>query len=796
MAANQAGARTQDLIPIKTIRNGIVYLKDGSLRKVILVDGTNFDLKSEQEQALIIAGYQDLLNSLDFSLQIHVHSRKLNIEAYLESLASHLDQEENSLIRTQIEEYVRFVDSFVEESAIIAKSFFVVVPYNPTGLPTAEDAVSLVDKIFKKKALAPATNEEPASEVGQTRASYIEQLHQRVEQVLSGLHKIGLRAVPLEDPELLELFFNTYNPTSVETRGKDVGQKASQGGAEGVEELIAPSSLEVKPGYLKIGEKFAKTLFVFNYPRFLATGWLSPIVNLPDTMDISMFIHPTDTGIVLRNLRKKVAQIESQLTDNAQKGLVRDPSLETALADAEALRDNLLQSQERFFDTSIYITIYADSEKELGRLEADIINTLDTKLINVRSAQFEHLKGFDSTMPIAKDSLGIHSPLNSGPVSSAFPFVSFSLTSDEGVMHGINKHNNSLIIFDRFSLENANMTIFAKAGAGKSYAAKLDILRSLMLGTEIIVVDPEDEYIRLAEEVGGAVFKISLDSDSHINPFDIPLIPEGESPSEVLKSHIVNLTGLVKLMLGKVSPEEEALLDQAITQTYAARDIVAGQDFSTKKPPLLEDLESILRSTEGAKAMAERLYRFTKGSYAGFTNQPTNVNVDNRIIVFSIRDLEEELRPIAMYIILNFIWSLIRAELKKRMMVIDEAWLMMKNEDSASFLYGLAKRARKYYLGITTITQDVEDFLSSPYGRPIITNSSLQLLLKQSPAAIDVVGKAFNLTDVEKSYLLETDIGQGLFIAGLKHVAIQIVPSFFENKLITTNPEELLKEKQ
>ncbi|MDP3953310.1 MAG: ATP-binding protein, partial [bacterium] len=365
---------------------------------------------------------------------------------------------------------------------------------------------------------------------------------------------------------------------------------------------------------------------------------------------------------------------------------------------------------------------------------------------------------------------------------------------DVGVMHGVNRHNNSLVIFDRFSLENANMTIFAKAGAGKSYAAKLDILRSLMLGTEIIVVDPEDEYIRLAEEVGGSVFKISIDSDSHINPFEIPMIPEGETPSEVLKSHIVNVTGLIKLMLGSVSAEEEALLDQAITQAYAARDITPDQDFTGKTPPLLEDLESVLRNTEGGKAMAERLYRFTKGSYAGFTNKPTNVNIKNRLIVFSMRDLEQGLRPIAMYIILNFIWSLIRAELKKRMMVIDEAWLLMQNDDSASFLFGLAKRARKYYLGITTITQDVEDFLQSPYGRPIITNSSLQLLLKQSPAAIDVVGKAFNLTEVEKNYLLETDIGQGLFIAGLKHVAIQIVPSFFENKLITTDPEEILRQ--
>jgi len=791
--ANAQRASTQDLIPIKSIKNGVVQLKDGSLRKVILVDGTNFDLKSEDEQRVIVGAYQSMLNSLDFSLQTQIHSRKLNIDGYLENLGARIKEEDNPLIKTQIEEYIAFVKSFVGENAIMAKSFFVVVPYDPSAMPTnVSETTSLFSNLFNRKKRVKQNAAAPEEAVNPV---YVEQLAQRVSQILTALNRIGLRAVSLEDPELAELYFNAYNPMTVEDRGREIGRKAEKG-TDAVGELVAPPSLEIKPGYLKVGEKLAKTLFVSNYPRFLNTGWLSPIINLPETTDISIYVHPTDTGTVLRNLRKKVAQIESQIMDNTQKGLVRDPSLETALADAEALRDSLLQSQEKFFDTSIYVTIYADTEKDLSRLEADITNTLDTKLITVRPAQFEHLKGFESTLPLCKDSLGIHTALNSSPVSSFFPFVSLNLSSDEGVIHGVNRHNNSLVIFDRFSLENANMTIFAKAGAGKSYAAKLDILRSLMLGTEVIVIDPEDEYIRLAEEVGGSVFKISLDSDSHINPFEIPIIPEGETPSEVLKSHIVNLTGLVKLMLGKILPEEESLLDQAITQTYAARDITPEQSFEGKTPPLLEDLESVLRSTEGGKGMAERLYRFTKGSYAGFTNEPTNVDINNRIIVFSIRDLEEELRPIAMYIILNFIWSLIRAELKKRMMVIDETWLLMKNEDSASFLFGLAKRARKYYLGITTITQDVEDFLSSPYGRPIITNSSLQLLLKQAPAAIDMVGKAFNLTDVEKNYLLETDIGQGLFIAGLKRVAIQIVPSFFENKLITTDPEELLRQSE
>jgi type IV secretory pathway VirB4 component len=506
-------------------------------------------------------------------------------------------------------------------------------------------------------------------------------------------------------------------------------------------------------------------------------------------------VHPVDTSLALRKLRRKAAEIEAQLIESEEKGLVRDPLLETAYQDVESLRDSLQQSQEKLFDVSIYLTIYADTEHELKKLEGEIVNILDSKLVNVKPANFEQMNGFTSTMPICKDMLDIHSPLNSGPVSSFFPFVSLNLTSDDGIMYGVNRHNNTLVIFDRFSLENANMVIFAKAGSGKSYATKLEIIRSLMTGTDIIVIDPENEYLSMAKAVGGSIFKISLNSESHINPFDIPIIPEGEEPGEVLKSHIVTLAGLIKLMIGEISPSEEAILDRALIETYAARDITPGKDFSKATPPLLEDLETVLRGMEGGAILADKLYRFTKGSYAGFANKPTNVNVGNRLIVFSIRDLEADLRPVAMYIVLNFVWNLIRSKLKKRMLIIDEAWWMMKYPDSASFLFGLSKRCRKYYLGITTITQDVEDFLSAQYGRPIITNSSLQLLLKQSPAAIDAVGKALNLTEIEKNYLLETGIGQGLFIAGLKRAAIQIVPSYFEDKLITTNPEELLKQR-
>lgn len=563
-----------------------------------------------------------------------------------------------------------------------------------------------------------------------------------------------------------------------------------------IKKIIAPAGVQATSNFLKVGTKLAKAFFVFSYPRYLATGWFESVINLPNLFDISIFVTPVDTGLAMKNLRKKAAQLESQINDQEAKGMVRDPMLETALRDVESLRDVLQQSEEKLFNVGVYLMIYADDQDALARFESQLTSLMEAKLIYVKPALFEQLEGFASVLPLGHDKLDVHTPMNSSPISSFFPFVSEDLTSNQGIMYGINRHNNSLVVFDRFSLENANQVVFAKSGGGKSYATKLEIIRTLMMGVDVIVIDPENEYRRLAEAFGGSHFNISLSSKEHINPFDIPTVPEGESPSDVLRSHIVNLTSLVKLMLGKIAPEEDSLLDRAVTETYASREIVAGEDFSAATPPLLEDLETVLRNLEGGRALAERLYKFTKGSFAGFINQPTNIDVTNRFIVFSIRDLEEELRPIAMFVILNFIWNIIRAKLKKRILIIDEAWIMMKNEDSATFLFGLVKRARKYFLGVTTITQDVEDFLRSPYGRPIVTNSSVQLLLKQAPATIDVVAKAFDLTEAEKNLLLGAEVGTGLFFAGKRHVAIQIVASYFEDQIITTNPQQLLEEKK
>ncbi len=567
-------------------------------------------------------------------------------------------------------------------------------------------------------------------------------------------------------------------------------------GALDLADTIAPAALKVGSKELEIGEKFSRTFYTISYPRFLSDSWFMPIVNLDKVFDVGIFIHPIDTGIALRNFQKKVAEVQSQISEREEKGLVRDPLLDTAYQDIESLRDQLQQAQEHLFDVGLYITIYANSREELDKVEGDMRGILDSKLIYTKPALFQQEQGFRSTLPLANDELLVHSKLNSSPLSSIFPFVSFDLTSDRGILFGINRHNSSLILFDRFSLENYNSVTFAKSGSGKSYAVKLEILRSLMFDTDVIVVDPEREYEYLAQATGGRLFNISLSSEHHINPFDLPPVKEDEEPNDILRSNIINLVGLFRIMLGGLTPEEDAIIDRAISETYALKDITGDADFTGIEAPLLSDFESVLSGMEGSESLVQRLSKYTHGTWSGFINRPTNIDINKQFIVFSVRDMEDELKPVAMYIVTHFIWNAVRHELKKRLLIIDEAWWMMKSEDTASFLYSLAKRGRKYYLGVSTITQDVEDFLRSPYGRPILSNSSIQLLLKQSPTTIDILQETFNLTDEEKYLLLESGVGEGLFFAGLKHVAIKIVASYTEDQIITSDPSQILAIKQ
>lgn len=558
-------------------------------------------------------------------------------------------------------------------------------------------------------------------------------------------------------------------------------------------DTIAPSALQITSNYIQIGKKYSRTFFVITYPRFLTANWLSPIINLDKVFNASMFIHPADTGIILKKLRKKLTQIESQIATEQEQGKIRNPILETARDDIENLRDKLIQGTEKFFKYALYITIFEDSIEKLNEAEEQILSLFEAKMVYIRPALFQQEAGINSTFPLGEDKLLVTNSMNTAPLSTTFPFVSSNLSSNKGILYGINRHNNSLIIFDRFSMENGNMVIFGKAGGGKSYAVKVEILRSLMFGADIIVIDPENEYQHLAETVDGSYLKISLTSKHHINPFDVSPPGPDETTEEIIRSKIMDLVGLLKIALGKLTPEENSILDKALNEVYASKDITPQSDLKNVTPPLLEDLQTILENMEGGESIAKRLQRYTKGSFAGFLNQPTNIDVNRSLVVFGIRDMEDELRPVAMYLVLQYIWNLIRSQLKKRIMIVDEAWWMMKHEAGASFLHGIAKRCRKYWLGLTTITQDIPDFMSSPYGKPIVTNSSIQLLFKQSPATIDVVQKTFNLTDEEKYLLLQADVGEGIFFAGLKHAAIKVVASYTEDQIVTSSPEQIVQ---
>ena len=570
--------------------------------------------------------------------------------------------------------------------------------------------------------------------------------------------------------------------------------KTYKEGLTTLKDLIAPASLKFDSSSFELNGRFGRSFFVLAYPRFLSSNWLSFIIQAEGALDLSMFIYPIESADILKKLKSKVGELGSQMSLNQNKGMVRDPMLETAYKDVESLRDNLMQGTEKYFRFALYFTIYATDLKELDKFSSTLESSLGSKLIVTKRALMQTQNGLNSTLPLGMDELDVASNMNTSPLSSCFPFVSSDLTSNDGVLYGINRHNNSLILFDRFAMENANSVVFAKSGAGKSYAVKLEVLRALMVGTEVIIVDPENEYQHLASAVGGTYLSVSLNAPSRINPFDLPVAIEGENNNDVLRSSVINLLGLFSLMLGKLNPTEEALMDKAIWQTYAKKDITPElADFRGVEYPTMNDLVEILTGMVGAESLAQRMTKFTEGTFAGLLNQATNVVLNNQLVVFSIRDLEEELRPISMYIILNYIWNVVRSELKKRILVVDEAWILMQHEDSARFLFGIAKRARKYYLGLTTITQDVADFLASPYGKPIVTNSSIQLLLKQSPAAINVIAETFFLTEGEKYLLLESEVGEGIFFAGLKHAAIKIYASYVEDQIITTDPKQLLE---
>jgi len=573
-------------------------------------------------------------------------------------------------------------------------------------------------------------------------------------------------------------------------------------GVTTLRDLIAPSSLEIHSSYFRLGTKYGRTLYVYGYPRQIYTGWLSSLINIDEVLDVSIFIYPVESQVVLNNLRKKVTQLEASMSINSEKGKIRDPGLEAAINDAEELRDQLQVGAERFFRFGLYVTLYADSLDELGFVQHKIETLFGQQMVFSKVASGQQEQGLNSSIPQMTDQLQIRRNMNTGAISTSFPFTSADLTQEKGVLYGINMHNNGLVIFDRFSLENANMVVFAKSGAGKSFTVKLEALRSMMTGSEVIIIDPENEYQKMSDAVGGSYIRLSLNSDTRINPFDLPRVIDSDEAEDALRANLVTLHGLLRLMLGgtqvtsagvpmsALTPAEEADLDQALIDTYARAGITSDPLTHNSTPPTIAELyDTLLHMGGSGPQLAQRLRKYTTGTFAGIFSQQSNIDINNPMVVFNIRDLEDELRPVAMYIVLSHIWNITRTDKKKRMLIVDEAWQLMKYDDSANFLFSLAKRARKYYLGLTTITQDVEDFMGSKMGRAIVANSSMQLLLKQSSSAVDVLSDVFKLTEEEKKRLANFPVGQGLFFAGQNHVHIQIVASQTEQQLINTNPQ-------
>lgn len=577
-------------------------------------------------------------------------------------------------------------------------------------------------------------------------------------------------------------------------------------GVSTLRDLIAPSSIEIHSSYFRLGTKYGRTLYVYGYPRQIYTGWLSPLINIDEVLDVSMYIYPVESQVVLNNLRKKVTQLEASASINNERGKVRDPALEAAINDAEELRDQIQVGAERFFRFGLYVTLWADSLDELNFVQQKIETIFGQQMVFSKVAASQQEQGLNSSVPQMTDQLQIRRNMNTGAISTSFPFTSADLTDNTGILYGINMHNNGLVIFDRYKLENANMVVFAKSGAGKSFTVKLEALRTMMQGTEVIIIDPENEYQKLADAVGGAYIRLSLNSQTRINPFDLPRVIDSDEADDALRANLVTLHGLFRLMLGgaqttaagvamsALSPVEEADLDQALIDTYARVGITSDPLTHNSPPPTISDLyDTLIHMGGSGPSLAQRLRKYTTGTFAGIFSQQSNIDINNPMVVFNIRDLEDELRPVAMYIVLSHIWNITRTDQKKRMLIVDEAWQLMKYEDSANFLFSLAKRARKYYLGLTTITQDVEDFMSSKMGRAIVANSSMQLLLKQSSSAVDVLSDVFKLTEEEKKRLANFPIGQGLFFAGQSHVHIQIQASQTEQQLITTSPQASLQ---
>jgi type IV secretory pathway VirB4 component len=817
---------TQDFLPIADIVQDIILYKDGGAAVILESTSLNFGLLSEKEQQAVIAAYAALLNSLAYPLQIVVRSQRKDITSYMEYLNAASQKMRNPSLSSLMEAYKLFIVDAVKKKNVLGKRFFLIVPLSPLELGVAKSFATFT----KRKGPLPFSKDYVLK-----KAKDI--LYPRRDHLIRQAGRLGIKLKQLYTNQILELVYNIFNPLppAVLAREEYAGQTETSGlpaflqkksaptaqpaptpsvaGPWGKKpkvfsatatlakkelplwDVLAPQSVELDFDYLKLNDVYIRTLYTAIRRRYASPGWIEQIINFDSSLDISFHIYPVEGKTVLDDLRRKIAEMEAEIATDLERGKIVNPQTQAQLEDALALQEQLVKGIERFYDFSFYINIPAPNLEELNRVTSQVKSTLRSLQIEGIHAALDTADGFISGSPLGRDKLNVTRNMDTTSLATTFPLTSAELSSDKGVLYGINSQNESFIIFDRFSLENSNMTIFATAGAGKSYFVKLEALHSLMLGTEIIVIDPESEYKTLAEAVGGEFISFSFGSPSKINPFDLSQVYEEKENTLGLK--ILSLHSLFKVIMGSLTPIQEALLDRAIVMAYRGKGITQDPTTQRREPPLMEDLYKALVGMETPDAMdlAARLEKYVKGSFVGIFDQQTNVDIKNPFTVFSVKDLQDALRPIAMFIILDYIWTRVKKDLKRRILVVDEAWHMMRYPDSAQFLWSVVKRARKYFLGLTTITQDVEDFLAQDIGKAIVTNSALRVLLKQSPAAIDKIGEVFYLSEGEKQLLLAANIGEGIFFAGSHHAPIRVVASPDEHRFITTKPQEVLQQR-
>jgi type IV secretory pathway VirB4 component len=558
-------------------------------------------------------------------------------------------------------------------------------------------------------------------------------------------------------------------------------------------DFITYSGLEEYPDYLLVDGRFVKTLFVSGYPYTASSGWLNHLINFNHNADISYHIEPIDATLALPKLNRKITELTSTKRAMERAGKIIGAELTDPLESAIELRDKIQRGQENLFQISLYITLSCESLAELNRTIKLLETVLATRLFYTKSALYQQLEGFQSALPRCDNQLAQKRNLDSSSAALTFPFISSELVHESGVLYGINRSNSSLVILDRFALPNANSILFAQSGAGKSYTAKVEILRHLMQGTKVIVIDPEREYTQLAASVGGTRIKLSVHSREKINPFDLSV-----NDPDSFADHIQSLTEIISLMADGLSSEEKSVVDAAILKTYRKFGFTKKSGNKAKRNkdyPRLFDFYATLRSLKQPK-LVKRLQKYTTGSLSEVFDEHTNIELDNRLVVFDTKDLPESIRQIMHMIIAQFVQNQVKTDPVKRIFIIDEAWLMLEHEESARFIAGMVRRARKYYLGVSIISQQANDFLSTNHGRAIASQSALRILMRQDTTTIRNVAEEFKLSEYEQRFLLTCERGEALIVADQHHVAVKITASEDEHPLITTDPWERSKNKK